>query len=76
MSSVVLTYSTLTLEFVRDVVIPVAAAVKGSPVCAFSPHLLRLPRACDWLSLPLPQTSPRRVLMGHGVIFSIKAVLV
>lgn len=36
-SSVVLTYSTLTLEFVRDVVLPVAAAaVIGSPVCAFS----------------------------------------
>ena len=35
-SSVVLTYSTLTLEIVRDVVIPVAAAVIGSPVCAFS----------------------------------------
>ncbi|KAM7378410.1 hypothetical protein PAMA_013360 [Pampus argenteus] len=31
----VLTYSTLTLEL-RDVVIPVAAAVIGSPVCAFS----------------------------------------
>lgn len=29
--------STLTLEFVRDVVIPVAAAVIGSSVCAFPP---------------------------------------
>lgn len=69
-SSVVLTYSTLTLEFVRDDVLPVAAVVIGSPVCAS--HLLRLPRVCDWLSFSLPQTSLCGALMGHSVIFSIE----
>lgn len=59
--SVVLIYSTLTLEFLRDVVIPVTAAVIGSPVCAFSLPPAEAPKSV-WLAQPL--SPPDLTLQG------------